>query len=140
MDIPDIILQRYACPPRILSIRSHISHSKEITLTATQYEPYPCLKYEARYDGVVQTRKLRGSRYELGVFEASSKFRGTNSEKWKKDRTKLLAGCRAMLYRLQESVNYDPDTVKKLQVVGVLQAGKFSGRRCENTLPYTDVS
>lgn len=107
---------------------------------ATQYEPYPCLKYEARYDGVVQTRKLRGSRYELGVFEASSKFRGTNSEKWKKDRTKLLAGCRAMLYRLQESVNYDPNTVKKLQVVGVLQAGKFSGRRCENTLPYTDVS
>lgn len=94
---------------------------------ATQYEPYPCLKYEARYDGVVQTRKSlreRGSRYELGVFEVSSKFRGIKSGKWKKDRTKLLAGCRAMLYRLQESVNYDPDTVKKLQVVGVLQAGK----------------
>lgn len=107
---------------------------------ATQYEPYPCLKYEARYDGVVQTRKSfreRDSRYELGVFEVSSKFR---SKKWKKDRTKLLAGCRAMLYRLQESVSYDPDTVKKLQVVGVLQAGKFSGRHYKNTLPYTNAS
>lgn len=92
-----------------------------------KYQPYQYLNYEPRFDGVVRTRPgYSGEPYELGLFEVSSKFgpSGTDALKWDKDRTKLIAGCRAMLYRLKELVNNDDATVKKLRVVGVLQAGE----------------
>lgn len=96
-----------------------------------KYEPYQYLSYDPRFDGVVRTRPQRsGKTYEFGLFEVSSQYgKITKSDelKWDKDRTKLIAGCRAMLYRLKELVDDDADTIKKLRVVGVLQAGESVG-------------
>lgn len=128
------------------TIRNFILQRKEIPLLASDYEPYAYLTYDARYDGVLRTRTGKrerttaGSCYELCLFETSSRFEGESSRKWVKDRTKLIAGCRAMLYRLQEMVNYNTTMMQKLQVVGVLQAGEssFSGVHIyHRSLPHT---
>lgn len=96
-----------------------------------KYQPYQYLNYDPHFDGVVRTRAQRSDvAYELGLFEVSRQFgKITNSDelKWDKDRTKLIAGCRAIMYRLKELVDDDVTTIKKLRVVGVLQAGESLG-------------
>lgn len=52
------------------------------------------------------------------------------------DREKVLGACRAKLCRLRDVVDNDIDTMKKLKVVGVLQAG----RKSANGNPYIVVS
>lgn len=121
---------------RALSTVPYIRFSRTTisrTLPAPQRDQYPFhglynlyqfLLYTPRYDGVFRTRPgTSGIAHELALFEVSGKFDGEDSAKWKKDRLKLIAGGRAMLYRLMELVEHDPAVVKKLRVVGVPQAG-----------------
>ncbi|KAH0614765.1 uncharacterized protein H6S33_000401 [Morchella sextelata] len=102
---------------------------KEIILAAHTSDPDPFISPYVRYDGIVQTRWQYHSRHlEYAVVEVSSSSDSKTSNEGKRDKdlTKLLAGCRAILNNLKKIVNYDPETVKKLVVVGVLHEGRFT--------------
>lgn len=102
--------------------------SKEIILAAHTSDPNPFISPYVRYDGIVQTRwQYHSHHLEYAVVEVSSSSDSKTSNEGKRDKdlTKLLAGCRAILNNLKKIVDYDPETVKKLVVVGVLHEGKL---------------
>ncbi|KAI5840132.1 hypothetical protein DFP73DRAFT_560137 [Morchella snyderi] len=110
----------------LASIHTMVLQRKEIPLVALA--PYAYLPGRpSHYDGVVQSRALRGGkrrsdRYEFAVFEVTRS--SSDTKKLSADREKLVAGCRAMLCSLMELVEYDAEAVAKLVVVGVLQGGR----------------
>ncbi|KAH8152988.1 uncharacterized protein LAJ45_02575 [Morchella importuna] len=109
----------------LASIHTMVLQRKEIPLVALA--PYAYLPGRPpHYDGVVQSRALRGgkrrsNRYEFAVFEVTRS--SSDTKKLSVDREKLVAGCRAMLCSLMELVEYDAEAIAKLVVVGVLQGG-----------------
>ncbi|KAM3066479.1 hypothetical protein ACMFMG_011978 [Clarireedia jacksonii] len=111
-EIPELVLQR-----------------KEISLTAIRYQPYSYFINEPRYDAIARRRKLSAdgssqSCYELLVLETSRKWEGELAGKWLNDFDKLVGGLRAMLCHIGELVQNDPTVMKKIKVVGILQAGR----------------
>ncbi|RPB10036.1 hypothetical protein P167DRAFT_566880 [Morchella conica CCBAS932] len=78
-----------------------------------------------RHDGVILTRQLGHlpQVLEFGAIEVSRRWEGDNASKWNNDIAKLYVGCRAMLNALKQVVHHDAETVKKLSVVGIIQAG-----------------
>lgn len=102
--------------------------SKEISLSATRYQPYSYFINEPRYDAIARRRKLSAdgssqSCYELLVLETIRKWEGQLAAKWLNDFDKLVGGLRAMLCHIGELVENDPTVMKKIKVVGILQAG-----------------
>lgn len=103
LDIPEMILKRYAPPNLSGTSRTSITnlkHSrKEITLSAMDNEPYKYLGYNPHFDGILRTR-VHGQdcSYELALFEVSGNYGKNETKKSAKDRTKPIAGCRAMLF------------------------------------------
>ncbi|KAI5840739.1 hypothetical protein DFP73DRAFT_173776 [Morchella snyderi] len=78
-----------------------------------------------RHDGVILTRQVEHLPrvLEFGAIEVSRRWEGDNASKWNNDIAKLYVGCRAMLNALKKVVHNDPATVRKLSVVGIIQAG-----------------
>ncbi|KAF7870555.1 hypothetical protein EAF04_004299 [Stromatinia cepivora] len=111
-EIPELVLQR-----------------KEISLSTTHYQPYSYFIKEPRYDAIAHRRKLSAdsssqSCYELLVLETIRKWEGELAAKWLNDFDKLVGGLRAMLCHIGELVENDPTIMKKIKVVGILQAGR----------------
>lgn len=99
---------------------------RDTPLHALETDPHPITRSSSRFDGIVRTREpstLHTSRLEFGVVEVSRKFEKSDSLKWNSDMGKLHSACRSMLRILKTAVRNDPATVKKLAVVGILQAG-----------------
>ncbi|KAB8302115.1 hypothetical protein EYC80_005566 [Monilinia laxa] len=112
-EIPELVLQR-----------------KEISLSATRYQPYSYFINEPRYDAIARRRKLSAdgssqSCYELLVLETIRKWEGEVAAKWLNDFDKLVGGLRAMLCHIGELVENDPTVMKKIKVVGILQAASY---------------
>ncbi|RAL68290.1 hypothetical protein DID88_007021 [Monilinia fructigena] len=112
-EIPELVLQR-----------------KEISLSATRYQPYSYFINEPRYDAIARRRKLSAdgssqSCYELLVLETIRKWEGELAAKWLNDFDKLVGGLRAMLCHIGELVENDPTVMKKIKVVGILQAASY---------------
>lgn len=84
-------------------------------------------------DAIIRTSE--DDSHEYGGMEVASSFRGgTTSSKWLDDNFKLVKALRDMLFRLHELVDHDSAIVKKLQVVGVLNAGMCPEPKPENLL------
>ncbi|RPB15466.1 hypothetical protein P167DRAFT_432289 [Morchella conica CCBAS932] len=60
---------------------------------------------------------------EWGLIEVARKNDGPDSLKWKKDNLKMLRGLCALMRYVREYVDYDKETLKKLQFPGLIQAG-----------------
>lgn len=82
------------------------------------------LKAGPRLDGVI--RSIEDDFYEYGGIEVARSFSGVTSTKWLSDSLKLVKALRDMLFRLHELVDHDGTIVKRLQVVGVFNAGIFT--------------
>lgn len=113
------------------------SHRKEILSAASKHALGPFVNPKRRYDCIVRLRPEIHCLFfpeprphscdplEFAVFEVSRPLKGVvDSNKWKRDREKVLSACHAKLCRLRNVVDNDVDTVKQLKVIGVLQAGK----------------
>lgn len=61
---------------------------------------------------------------EWGLIEVARKNDGPDSLKWKKDNLKMLRGLCALMRYVREYVDYDKETLKKLQFPGLIQAGE----------------
>lgn len=79
------------------------------------------LKTGRRLDAIIRT--IEDNSHEYGGMEVARSFRDVTSSKWLGDDFKLTKALRDMLFRLHELVDHDNSIVKKLQVVGVLNAG-----------------
>lgn len=79
------------------------------------------LKTGCRLDAIIRT--IEDNSHEYGGMEVARSFRDVTSSKWLGDDFKLTKALRDMLFRLHELVDHDKSIVKKLQVVGVLNAG-----------------
>lgn len=79
------------------------------------------LKTGRRLDAIIRT--VEDDYHEYGGMEVARSFRGVTSSKWLGDTFKLAKALRDMLFRLHELVDHDNDMAKKLQVVGVFNAG-----------------
>lgn len=82
------------------------------------------------FDAVISTRtRCRPSTSnsipdEWGLIEVSRKNDGPDSPKWKKDNFKILRGLCAMMRSARDYVANDEATLKELQFVGLILAGK----------------
>jgi hypothetical protein len=101
-------------------------YSKEVcsrALNSFQGSDRPQLKF----DGIVATRtNSRRNRREHAAIEVSKAAINVGSKKWETDVSKIMRGIHAMLHNLRDLVDHDPDTVHKLQVPGLVHAGRFS--------------
>lgn len=79
------------------------------------------LKTGRRLDAIIRT--VEDDYHEYGGMEVARSFRGVTSSKWLGDSFKLAKALRDMLFRLHELVDHDNTITKKLQVVGVFNAG-----------------
>ncbi|KAH0614004.1 uncharacterized protein H6S33_005890 [Morchella sextelata] len=79
------------------------------------------LKIGRRLDAIIRT--VEDDPYEYGAMEVARTFNGVTSSKWLGDFFKLAKALRDMLFRLHGLVDHDEAVVKKLQVVGVFNAG-----------------
>lgn len=87
-----------------------------------------------RYDAIIHTpRELDPIEYAaIEVSRSAESDESLPSKKYQTDSTKLVTGLHSMLRRLHILVDRDADTMKKLQVVGMLNAGEW--RRCHSAL------
>lgn len=58
--------------------------------------------------------------------EVARTFNGVTSSKWLGDSFKLAKALRDMLFRLHDLVDHNEAIVKRLQVVGVFNAGMWN--------------
>lgn len=79
------------------------------------------MKIGCRLDAIIRT--VEDDYYEYGAMEVARTFNSVKSTKWLGDSFKLAKALRDMLFRLHELVDNDETIVKKLQVVGVTNAG-----------------
>lgn len=79
------------------------------------------LKTGRRLDAIIRT--IEDNYHEYGGMEVAKSFRDVTSSKWLNDNFKLAKALRDMLFRLHELVDHDNAITKRLQVVGVLNAG-----------------
>lgn len=79
-------------------------------------------KLGRRLDAII--RDDGDSPYEYGGIEVAGTFTGDTSTKWLTDRLKLAKALHDMLSRLHHHVK-ENDIAKELQVVGLLNSGKF---------------
>lgn len=90
------------------------------------------LKTGRRLDAIIRT--IEDDYHEYGGIEVARSFRGVTSSKWLNDNFKLAKALRDMLFCLHELVDHDNAIAKKLQVVGVLNAGTS---RTDHNLHYS---
>lgn len=81
------------------------------------------LKLGRRLDAII--RADGDNPYEYGGIEVAGTCGGETSTKWLTDSLKLAKALHDMLSRLHQHVKED-DIAKRLQVVGLLNSGKFS--------------
>ena len=79
-------------------------------------------KIGPRLDGII--RSVEDDFCEYGGIEVARSFGGVTSTKWLSDSLKLVKALRDMLFQLHELVDHDPAILKRLQVVGVFNAGQ----------------
>lgn len=78
-------------------------------------------KIGSRFDGVVQDSC---GHLEYAAMEASSSFISETGTKWLLDYRKVAKALHDMLFRLQSLVDHDSALLEKLQVAGLVSAGK----------------
>lgn len=102
-----------------------IIYRRDIPLSCAATDTTLLVDAAYRHDGVILTRQLGHlpQVLEFGAIEVSRRWEGDNASKWNNDIAKLYVGCRAMLNALKQVVHHDAETVKKLSVVGIIQAG-----------------
>jgi hypothetical protein len=133
LDLPGMTVERYVLlrPSSSHSyLTSLVSSSKESTCRATGIRKNRLrtkigrgnrLKIGRRLDAIIRT--VEDDPYEYGAMEVARTFNGVTSSKWLGDFFKLAKALRDMLFRLHGLVDHDEAVVKKLQVVGVFNAG-----------------
>lgn len=119
LDLPTMTLERKESPCRATSFRKNRNRTKTGGLTNR-------FKIGPRLDGVIRT--VEDDYYEYGGMEVARSFGGVTSTKWLSDSLKLAKALRDMLFRLHELVDHDAAIVKRLQVVGVFNAGMSPAR------------
>lgn len=78
-------------------------------------------KIGRRLDAIIRT--VEDDYFEYGGMEVARTFNGITSSKWLGDSFKLAKALRDMLFRLHGLVDHNEAIVKRLQVVGVFNAG-----------------
>lgn len=78
-------------------------------------------KTSARLDAIIRT--VEDNFYEYGAVEVARSFKGLNSTKWISDMFKIARSMRDMQGRLHDLVKNDQRIVRKLQVIGITNAG-----------------
>lgn len=92
-------------------------------------------KTSARLDAIIRT--VEDNFYEYGAIEVARTFKGLNSTKWIRDMFKVARSMRDMQGRLHDLVKDDQRIVRKLQVVGITNAGlQFQWVRMNNPEGY----
>lgn len=92
-------------------------------------------KTSARLDAIIRT--VEDNFYEYGAVEVARSFKGLNSTKWIKDGFKVARSMRDMQGRLHDLVKDDRKIVRKLQVIGITNAGlQFQWVRMNNPEGY----
>lgn len=77
----------------------------------------------SRFDGLGQDEC---GKYEYVTMEAARTFESETCSKWLHDYQKVGKSLHDMLYRLQWLVNQEEKVMEKLQLVGLVSAGRFS--------------
>lgn len=80
-------------------------------------------KIGRRLDAIIRT--VEDDYFEYGAMEVARTFNGVTSSKWLGDSFKLAKALRDMLFRLHGLVDHNEAIVKRLQVVGVFNAGMY---------------
>lgn len=91
-----------------------------------------------RYDAIIHTpRELDPIEYAaIEVSRSAESDESLPSKKYLTDSIKLVTGLHSMLRRLHILVDRDVDTIKELQVVGILNAGRWHA--CLSTINILD--
>lgn len=91
---------------------------KELTTSSVSHQPYNIINWKTRYDGILRIHLVCTYRmFGIALFQACSWLEGVQAFKCNKEKNMVIAGCRAMPYRLCELVQHGCDTLSKLQVV-----------------------
>lgn len=77
----------------------------------------------SRFDGLGQDES---GKYEYVTMEAARTFESETCSKWLHDYQKVGKSLHDMLYRLQWLVNQEEKVMEKLQLVGLVSAGRSS--------------
>ncbi|RPB17678.1 hypothetical protein P167DRAFT_7322 [Morchella conica CCBAS932] len=122
-----VLVQRQApplpSPPppahHLLLLRPLIPNSKEILCLALKLaSPLPARRFDAIIHTLAESPVL-----EYGAIEVAKSFESVHARKWSSDSSKLVLALHAMLARLRGAVENDPEAVRRLQVVGLMNAG-----------------
>lgn len=113
VDLRGMTIERKESPCRATSVRKN--RNRTMTGKANR------LKTGRRLDAIIKT--VEDDYHEYGGMEVARSFRGITSSKWLGDTFKLAKALRDMLHRLDVLVDHKESIVKKLQVVGVFNAG-----------------
>lgn len=84
---------------------------------------------DKRFDAIFQAPDDEGSP-EFGAIEVLSSVKGPPQKKNVTDNAKLVIGLHAMLRRLHQLVDNDEDTIRRQQVIGILNTGACGEIRC----------
>ncbi|KAA8897473.1 hypothetical protein FN846DRAFT_963666 [Sphaerosporella brunnea] len=132
LDLPGMTLERGETVCRATALRKNRNRTKTGGLGNRQ-------KIGPRIDGIIRT--VEDDFFEYGGIEVARSFSGgMRSTKWLSDSLKLAKALRDMLFRLHELADHDKAIVKKLQVVGIFNAGlSFQLIRMSNPKGYVSV-
>lgn len=129
--------------------------SRDSSLMAFKSRPDILQGTDPHFDAVicnhVRSRATTSSQLrapdEWGLIEVARKNDGPDSPKWKKDNLKMLRGLCALMRYVGEYVDYDKETLKKLQFPGLIQAGEtypppspLLSSECDGWLTYRSYS
>ncbi|KAI5847711.1 hypothetical protein DFP73DRAFT_592560 [Morchella snyderi] len=115
----------------LLLVNVFVARRRDSSLMAFKSRPDILQGTDPHFDAVicnhVRTRTTTSSQLrapdEWGLIEVARKNDGPDSPKWKKDNLKMLRGLCALMRYVGEYVDYDEETLKKLQFPGLIQAG-----------------
>ncbi|KAH0608083.1 uncharacterized protein H6S33_002135 [Morchella sextelata] len=116
-----VLVQRQLPPPFSLPLLLHplTPNSKEILCLALKLaSPLPTRRFDAIIHTLAESPVL-----EYGAIEVAKSFESVHARKWSSDSSKLALALHAMLARLRGAVENDAEAVRRLQVVGLMNAG-----------------
>ncbi|TGZ76246.1 hypothetical protein EX30DRAFT_266164 [Ascodesmis nigricans] len=96
--------------------------SRRTTTTTSSSTRPPRHRLGTHLDGIL--RLTHSPRTELGAIETARAFTGENSTKWLSDSTKLTRTLHDMLVHLNRETRGDAKVLRKLQTVGIVNAGR----------------
>ncbi|KAI5850384.1 hypothetical protein DFP73DRAFT_591242 [Morchella snyderi] len=92
---------------------------KEILCLALKLaSPLPARRFDAIIHTLAESPVL-----EYGAIEVAKSFESVHARKWSSDSSKLVLALHAMLARLRGAVENDAESVRRLQVSGLMNAG-----------------